>query len=316
MPTPRRATLKPESAAELHLEAWEGHFDGLIFFDAAGNFLNCSPKMQKLAGSIDAARAALAESSWPGAFAASQEPVSISRQTMRLGPQTSNVEVRCIRTSGGFVAALALSQDSGPEFHDLLLAIFSAQILERRAISRHLHGALTQDLVALSLSLSGLREEGGFGLSEAIARVERCCRGVRALSYVLAPPSFLDSGLMETLAWYADVLRADAGVDFEIQGDTLQEDPPEEIKSLFFAALQHMAAAAIWHPDRVKVRLQLHARDEKLSIRIDCACRRDEPVTESPLIRERARTLGGSMRLTTNSEAATLEMSVPWSPAV
>jgi len=316
MPTPRRAILKPESAAELDLEVWEGHSDGLIFFDAAGNFLDCSPKMQKLAGSIDAARAALAECSWPGAFAASGEAVSISHQVMRLGPQTSNVEVRCICTAGGFVAALALSRDSGPGVNDLLLAIFSAHILERRAISRHLHGALTQDLVALSLSLSSLREEGGFGLSEAIARVERCCRGVRALSYVLAPPSFFNSGLMETLVWYADVLRADAGVDVEMEGDALQEDPPEEIKSLFFAALQHMAAAAIWHPDGVKIRLQMQARDGNLSIRVDCACQRDEPVTESPLIRERARTLGGSMRLTTNSEAATLEMSVPWSPAV
>lgn len=316
MPTPRRATLKSESAAELNLEVWENHSDGLIFFDAAGNFLDCSPKMQKLAGSIDAARAALAESSWPGAFAASQEPVSVSHQVMRLGSQTSNVEVRCIRTAGGFVATLALSQDSGPGVNDLLLDIFSSHIFERRAISRHLHGALSQDLVALSLSLSGMREEGGLGLSEAIARVERCCRGVRALSYILAPPSFLDSGLIETLVWYSDVLRADAGVDFEFEGDTLSEDPPEEIKSLFFAALQHMAAAAIWYPDGVKIRLRLQAGDGNLSIRVDCACQRVEPITESPLIRERARTLGGSMRLTTNSEAATLEMSVPWSPAV
>ena len=316
MPTPRRAISKPESAAELDLELWENHSDGLIFFDSAGNYAGCSSKMQKLAGSIDAARAALAECSWPGAFAASREPVSISRQVMHFGRQTRNVEVRCIRTAGGFVAALAFSQDSQPGVNDLLLDIFSSHIHERRAISRHLHGALTQDLVALSLSLSGMREEGGLGLSEAIARVERCCRGVRALSYVLAPPSFLDSGLMETLVWYADVLRADAGVDFEIEGDALPGDPPEEIKSLFFAALQHMAAAAIWHPDGVKIRLRLQARDGNLSIRVHCACRRDEPVAESTLIRERARTLGGSMRLTTSSEAVTLEMSVPWSRAV
>ena len=277
-----------KNATELDLEIWEDRSDGLIFFDGAANFIGCSGKMQKLAGSVDALgrfwrdlvaacvrRGGRNGFDFPGGHA--------------VRGSAKEVEVRCVCTAGGFVAAVALAPRSEQSATDLLLDIFSAHILERRAISRHLHGALTQDLVALSLSLSGMRDEGGIGLSEAIAHVERCCRGVRALSYVLAPPSFLDSSLMETLAWYAGVLRADAGVDFEIEADPLPEDPPEQIKSLFFAALQHMAAAAIWHPQGAKIRVRLRFSGGQLSMRIDCACEPDEPVTESSLIRERAK---------------------------
>jgi hypothetical protein len=304
-----------KNATELDLEIWEDRSDGLIFFDAAANFSSYSAKMQKLAGSIDALREILAGSLWPRTFAASGETVSIFREVMPLGEAPKEVEIRCVRTAGGFVAAIAPAPRPEKGAIDLLLDIFSAHILERRAISRHLHGALTQDLVALSLSLSGMRDEGGLGLSEAIAHVERCCRGVRALSYVLAPPSFLDSSLMETLAWYADVLRADAGVDFEIDVDSLPDDPTEQIKSLFFAALQNMAAAAIWHPQGAKIRVRLRCSGRQLSMQVDCACRPEEPLTESSLIRERARALGGHTQLTVNSEAATLDISVPWSAA-
>jgi hypothetical protein len=327
MPMPARALFKlkdrlsageqivTKNATELDLKIWEDRSDGLIFFDAAGNFTSCSAKMQKLAGSVDAVLEILAGSLWPRTFAASGETIAIFREVMPLGGGSQEVEIRCVRTTGGFVAAVARAPRSEQEATDLLLDIFSAHILERRAISRHLHGALTQDLVALSLSLSGMRDEGGLGLSEAIAHVERCCRGVRALSYVLAPPSFLNSSLMETLAWYAGVLRADAGVDFEMDVDPLPEDPPEQIKSLFFAALQNMAAAAIWRPQGAKIRVLLRSSGQRLSMQIDCACRPDEPVTESSLIRERARALGGYTQLTVNSEAATLEISVPWSAA-
>ena len=327
MPMPARALFKvndrlsageqtvAKNATELDLEIWEDRSDGLIFFDTTGNFTSCSGKMQRLAGSIDALREILAGSLWPRTFAASGETVSISREVMPLGGSAKSFDIRCVRTAGGFMAAVAPAPRSEQEVTDLLLDIFSAHILERRAISRHLHGALTQDLVALSLSLSGMRDEGGLGLSEAIGHVERCCRGVRALSYVLAPPSFLNSSLMETLAWYAGVLRADAGVDFEMDVDPLREDPPEQIKSLFFAALQNMAAAAIWHPEGAKIRVRLRSSGRQLSMQIDCACRPDEPVTESSLIRERARALGGHTQLTVNSEAATLEISVPWSAA-
>src|SRR5579884_1252185 len=178
MPMRRRAILNvKESLAELDLEIWEDRSDGLIVFDESGNFTGCSEKMQQLAGSVDRVRTAVAEFSWPGEFAQSGEPVRIFRSVMPFGRQPGQAEVRCVRTAAGFVAAMSFAQN------DLLLDIFSAHIVERRAISRHLHGALTQDLVALSLSLSAMREEGGHELSEAIAHVEKCCRGVRALSY-------------------------------------------------------------------------------------------------------------------------------------
>jgi signal transduction histidine kinase len=297
-------------SAELDLELWEKTSDGLIFFDSHGNFLGCSLKMQQLSGSAEAARAAFAEMAWPHEFAASGELISVSRHPVAFA--AAQAEVLCARTARGMVAAIRIGDKNGAKARDVVADIFSARLFERRTLSRHLHGVLTQDLVTLSLSLSSLREDENAKVSEAIAYVDRCCRGVRALSYVLAPPSFLDAGLIETIHWYAGVLRADAGIDFEVKAPPLRIDPPEEIKDLFFAGLQQMAAAAIWHSHHSAIRTAVSHRAGMLSIQIDCVCDPDETVRESPLLRERARTLAGWTRFTTTREKTSLEISVPW----
>ncbi len=216
----------------------------------------------------------------------------------------------CVRTSDGFVAVLtpALSAPNS------LAEIFSGLVRERQAMSRHLHNALTQDLVALSLSLSGIAADSGESLSSAVAHIDRCCRGVRALTYVLSPPAFLNAGLIETIEWYGDVLRADAGVHFVLDPGTLPADPPEPIKELLFAALQHVAATAIWQPGGAVIRLSIRYLAGSILMRIECACRSDEPLRESPLVRERARTLGGVTRFSSAIGNASLEVSIPWSP--
>ncbi|HWD99815.1 MAG TPA: hypothetical protein VG345_12285 [Bryobacteraceae bacterium] len=297
-------------AATLDLEVWDRASDGLIFFNTRGNFIDCSLKIQQLAGSRGAARKALAGLAWPREFAAGGELVSVSRRPIAFA--AGEAEVLCARTADGFIAAIRIGKGAEERGRDMVRDIFSAQLVERRAISRHLHGVLTQDLVVLSLSLSGLREEGNARLSEAIAYVDRCCRGVRALSYVLAPPSFLDLGLIETIQWYAGVLRADAGIDFEVKTPPMAADPPEEIKDLFFAGLQQMAAVAIWHSGGSAIRAALTYRAGMVSIHIECVCPPDEAMRESPLIRERARALAGWTLFTTNRRKTSLEISVPW----
>ncbi len=298
------------TAARLDLELWEDSSDGLIFFNNRGNFIDCSSKFEQLAGSRTAARKSLAGLAWPREFAAGGELVSVSRRPFAFA--AGEAEVLCARTAGGFVAALRIGTRAGPREREMVRDIFSAQLLERRAISRHLHGVVTQDLVALSLSLSGLHGDGKDRLSAVVGYVDRCCRGVRALSYVLAPPSFLNLGLIETIQWYAGVLRADAGIVFDVTAASIPADPPEEIKDLFFAGLQQMAAAAIWHTSRSEIRTALTYGAGMVSIRIECVCPRDETIRESPLIRERARALAGWTLFRTKRRKTSLEISVPW----
>jgi signal transduction histidine kinase len=309
-PRKKGSTDSSRMAATLDLELWERTSDGLIFFDIQGNFVDCSLKMRQLAGSAEAAREAFAGLAWPREFAGGGELLSVSRRPIAF--TAGEAEVLCARTADGFIAAIRIGKGAEERGRNMVRDIFSAQLVERRAISRHLHGVLTQDLVVLSLSLSGLREEGNARLSEAIAYVDRCCRGVRALSYVLAPPSFLDLGLIETIQWYAGVLRADAGIDFEVKAPPIAADPPEEIKDLFFAGLQQMAAGAIWHSGGSAIRAALTYGAGMVSIHIECVCPPDEAIRESPLIRERARALAGWTLFTTSRRKTSLEISVPW----
>lgn len=308
-----------DTALAIDLNEWENRSDGLIFFDSSGNFRACSPKVMRLSGSEQVLREALGAASWPRDFALGRENISIAESILQF-PAGAPVlaEFRCVRGREGFVAVLLLRPRGDPASRmeepgtDSVFEIFSALMLERRAISRHLHGALTQDLVALSLSLSGVGNLQSTALSSAMAHVDRCCRGVRALSYVLAPPSFLNAGLIETIVWYGDVLRADAGIDFLLDLQPLPADPPAPIKELLFAGLQQMAAAAIWRPENARIRVRIRHEDRSILMRVDCACRPDEPVYESPLIRERAKTLGGRTRFTRGENEFSLEISLPW----
>jgi PAS domain S-box-containing protein len=115
--------------------------------------------------------------------------------------------------AGGIVGfAVDLSgEDAGRR-----LAALPGQILvlhdeERRKIARELHDTTAQNLAALAMNLTMLRQAAGMHtralemIDECASLTEQCLREVRGLSYELHPPLLDELGLEAALRAYSDI---------------------------------------------------------------------------------------------------------------
>ncbi len=101
--------------------------------------------------------------------------------------------------------------DLTTQLRDLAGRLIAAQELERTRIARDLHDDISQQLAALSISLSGLKRRAatvsrGADLQEEIAvlqqRLSRLAESVRNLSHELHPDVLRHAGLAASLAAY------------------------------------------------------------------------------------------------------------------
>ncbi len=195
---------------------------------------------------------------------------------------------------------------------------------ERSTTSRFLHDTVSQDLVALSFSLSRLQQNqqtaaGLQAISQSMELLDRCCRDVRLLSYLLAPPLFEEIGLIPALEWYGGHLQREAGMSVELDFELLSTLPSQERQALIFAALQACVARSVRQMDKTAKTVGLRVLDGMLSLRYDsiAAVRRREPEdvesisAEFQLIRERLRHIGGRLDLEAANGGIVVTVAVP-----
>jgi signal transduction histidine kinase len=130
------------------------------------------------------------------------------------------------------------------------LSRLSARLLalqdeERRAIARELHDTTAQNLLAITLNASRLREplrQAGAAasrtLSETLALAEQCLQEVRTLSYLLHPPLLDEIGLASALRWLATGFSERSGVVVEVRVDDIGEPLPREVATALFRVAQ------------------------------------------------------------------------------
>jgi PAS domain S-box-containing protein len=195
-----------------------------------------------------------------------------------------------------------------------------AQTEQRRNISRYLHDTVSQDLVVLALSLGKLQRADrpeGSDLTQALSRVDRCCRDLRVLSYALAPPVFDDIGLASALDWYARHLREDAGISVEFLSDAVPETVPQGVRRLMFQIVQEWAETAIRNPGAGRTVISLNEANPGVVLKFACDRASDAAVTgllASRVIRERVRILNGRFE-TLQDEGVSATIWIPMARA-
>jgi PAS domain S-box-containing protein len=141
------------------------------------------------------------------------------------------------------------------------------RFLERRDLSRFLHGTISQNLVALSFSVSKLEaavHASGVAadVNPALDLIDRCCRDVRIISYMLAPPFSSEGGLDSAIESFVEYLRDEAGLTIALSTVPVPQGISPDLHSLFFAAVQEWAARAIrkYPKAHLSIKLQTAAR--------------------------------------------------------
>ena len=181
---------------------------------------------------------------------------------------------------------------------------------ERRDVSRFLHDTISQDLVALSFTISKLQSE--IGGADALDLIDRCCRDIRLISYILAPPSTGEAGLGTAIEWYTEYLE-EAGIETDIEfAPGVDESLSLEATDLFLTAIQEWTARMIRRRLRARLFIGLHRNGNGTVLELKSGV--DRKMTRGwTTFRERVRTLGGLFEVMDGPAEVIARLSFPGS---
>ena len=245
-----------------------------------------------------------------------------SRDGSSLNLLWSNVVIGDSLGNAEYIISTAIDVTSARRTESALAGLsgefLAAQSEKRRSVSRYLHDTLSQHLVTLALSVSRLERNPSLwepsAFREAIDLVDRCCRDLRVLSCALAPPIVDDESPWTAFEWYARQLRDEAGIDVEFEGAPAQGLFAPEAIELLVAIFQEWGERAIRYPGPGKTRICLSKANAGFDLEFSCDRSDDRAVraiSDSAVIRERVRALGGSVATTGSRNMACAHISVP-----
>jgi PAS domain S-box-containing protein len=169
----------------------------------------------------------------------------------------------------------------------LSLKLIKDRAAELRDISRFIHNTIAQDLVALSFNVSELQ-------ATALGLLDRCCRDVRVISCMLAPPVLPETSLEESIELYAGYVREEAGLPVAVDVDPVSGTVSPEAQALFFAAVQKWLVRGILSRSRPEISVRLRDRGQGAVLDLEMAAPAlGVSISGWAIIRVRARALGG-----------------------
>jgi signal transduction histidine kinase len=154
--------------------------------------------------------------------------------------------------------------------------LIQVQDEERRAIARELHDTTAQNLLAITLNATRLREPlSGAGesarriLAETVGLAEQCLQEVRTLSYLLHPPLLDEMGLASALRWFASGFSERSGIDVDVRvvedsGATL----PREIATTLFRVAQEALSNVHRHSESPSARIELQRTERAIRLQV------------------------------------------------
>jgi PAS domain S-box-containing protein len=216
------------------------------------------------------------------------------------------------------------------ELSKLSAHLLSAQDRERRRIARELHDGTAQNLFAISLNLSTLRQRGvSPAASNILSDCETLCdaslKELRTMSYLLHPPMLDQGGLLPALRWLADGLGKRSGLKVKLDAPAGMDRLPMHLERDLFRIIQEALSNVFRHSGSTTatVSLERHPREVILQIRdfgrgmsnhTTGEENGDEPSPGLGILsmRERLRHAGGRLEIQSNEQGTTIIATVPF----
>jgi hypothetical protein len=190
--------------------------------------------------------------------------------------------------------------------------------------SRYLHDTVSQTLVEISFRVSRLqaatRELPCAGeVGEVLSAIHRCCRQIRLIGWLMAPPPPATGDLRGAIERYAGDAQREADAAIVVQCDGAVEGVPAEVEYLMLAAVREWIRRAVLNGGKTCLFINLEggdfgARLELKSIPGQAGAKWDAltVMTEGwEGIRERAQALGGRLDITNGMGVACARVSLP-----
>jgi PAS domain S-box-containing protein len=213
------------------------------------------------------------------------------------------------------------------ELRRLSTRLMTMQDQERRRLARDLHDGLGQELAVAKMVLDRMvlqkpSEPPGESWVQASSIVDRAIQQVRTMSHLLHPPLLDEVGLLSALAWYVEGLTKRSGIETALEVEP--QDFPRlvsDVETGVFRIVQEALTNVFRHSDATRVEITLSQKEGILTVAV-----RDNGKGISPNIaemrpdsvgvgiggmRQRARELGGEIRLTNTCPGTLVELTIP-----
>jgi len=213
------------------------------------------------------------------------------------------------------------------ELRRLSVRLMTMQDQEHRRIARELHDGLGQELAVAKMVLDSAVQQKSAQLetgacAEASSIIDRAISQVRTMSHLLHPPLLDEVGLLSAITWYLDGLTDRSGIE-----TSLDVQPPEfprlepELETAIFRIVQEALTNVFRHSEAGRVWITLTHADGKtfVSVRDDGKGLEERVVQLQPDsigigiggIKQRAKELGGELRLANAKPGTLMEVEIP-----
>jgi two-component system, NarL family, sensor kinase len=203
---------------------------------------------------------------------------------------------------------------------------------ERRRVARELHDGLGQDLAAAKMLLDASIQvdttwatEGR--IADIVELIDRAIQQVRSVSHLLHPPLLDEVGLLSALRWYLDGITKRSSIE-----TSLHVSPNEfprltpELETAVFRIVQEALTNVYRHSGARQAEVTLTCKGEVLKISVKDNGKGIEESTAELWpggigigiggMRQRAKELGGELRLANVHPGTLVEAIIPCTSAV
>jgi signal transduction histidine kinase len=198
-------------------------------------------------------------------------------------------------------AALRRAADEG------VRRAIEAQDAERARLARELHDEAGQALTALAVHLRALEGDVPEGplrarVAELRGQVGAASTALRELATRLRPSALQEGGLARAIEDQAELVRAGAGIDVDVDLAGLDADLPDDVQVALFRVVQEALTNVVRHADASSVSIVATVRKSRMRVVVDDDGRGFDPSAPTDRlglagIRERVELLGGSLRI-------------------
>jgi PAS domain S-box-containing protein len=214
------------------------------------------------------------------------------------------------------------------ELQRLSVRLMSLQDQERRRIARDLHDGLGQELAVAKMAVDkamlqrSSSSKPDEAWSQVSAIIDRAIQQVRTMSHLLHPPLLDEVGLLSALSWYVEGLSKRSGLEASLE--VQPQDFPRlttEVETAVFRIVQEALTNVFRHADARKVWISLARTDKMICVAVRddgkgiaqkvADLRPDSIGVGIGGMRQRARELGGELRLENLSPGTLLELVLP-----
>ncbi len=215
------------------------------------------------------------------------------------------------------------------ELRRLSSSLMAAQDDERRRIARAMHDGLGQELTAAKMVVDGVLSQGSvpdsqktLAATDASAMLDRAIQQVRSISHLLHPPLLDEVGLASAIAWFLEGITKRSGIatSLDLQPEEFPRFP-RELETAMFRIVQealnnvfrHSGARSTWVSlQHCNGQLIISVRDDGKGINASVLeCRPDSIGVGLGGMRQRAKELGGELRLENCNPGTMVQISVP-----